>query len=233
MTPSRIAIVIAVYAEKYLLSPVFLCLALLEFNKIQDIFSGRLRTEGAAFTDAIHHLILLLLYLFTGSLLLLMRRAVVPPQRLKFIFVPLLTTFFYLFYYTVPFFPACLQINLCPQGLQGLLLAAGLICIIIGPLFALWGIMCLGRSFGIYVTVRKIVMTGPYQWVRHPMYLGAICSCIGVAIANFSGAYFLLVAIHISLILYRAYLEQTQLSAHSAEYREYIKRTRFIFPKFR
>jgi protein-S-isoprenylcysteine O-methyltransferase Ste14 len=56
---------------------------------------------------------------------------------------------------------------------------------------------------------------------------------MGVALANFSGAYFLLVAIHISLLLYRAHLEETELSEYSPEYREYIKRTGFIFPRFR
>ena len=176
---------------------------------------------------------MLLLYLFTGLFLLLARRPVVSPQKLKFILVPLATTFFYLAYSTVPWFPAPLKMNLCPQSLQMSLVAAGLTCAIVGPMFAIWGILHLGRSFGIYVTVRKVVTTGPYKWVRHPMYLGACCMCVGVAISNCSVAFFLLVAMHICLLLYRAHLEQTQLSEHSAEYREYMKRTRFIFPRFR
>jgi protein-S-isoprenylcysteine O-methyltransferase Ste14 len=100
-------------------------------------------------------------------------------------------------------------------------------------LIALWGLIHLGRSFGVYVTVRKVVLTGPYQWVRHPMYLGWVCLYCGIALANFSGAYFLLVALNIGLLLYRAQLEQTQLAAHSEEYREYMQHTRFIFPKLR
>jgi protein-S-isoprenylcysteine O-methyltransferase Ste14 len=205
----------------------------MEFNKSWGILSGRLNTETIVFIDVVHHIILLLLGLFTGLLLLVGRRAVVAPQKLKFILIPLVTTFFYPLYYTAPLFPTPWQINLCPQGLQMSLLAAGLICIIIGPMFALWGILHLGRSFGIFVTVRKVVLTGPYQWVRHPMYLGWVCMCIGVALANFSGAYFLLVTIHISLLLYRARLEQAQLSEYSVEYQKYIKRTRFIFPRLR
>jgi protein-S-isoprenylcysteine O-methyltransferase Ste14 len=223
----------AAYTEKYVLSLVFFCLALPEFKQIWSFLSGQLGAETTVFVKAGNHLIMLLLYLFTGLLLPLACRPAVPPQKLRFVLVPLAATFFYLAYSTVPWFPASLQINLCPQSLQMSLLAAGLTCAVVGPLFGLWGILHLGRSFGIYVTVRKVVTTGPYKWVRHPMYLGACCMCVGVAIANFSVAYFLLVAMHISLLLYRAHLEQTQLSEHSAEYREYMKRTRFIFPKFR
>jgi protein-S-isoprenylcysteine O-methyltransferase Ste14 len=233
MTLNRVSVLIAVYIERYALSLLYFYLASVEFNKSLGILSGRLGTETTVFIDTAHHLILFLLGIFTGLLLLLARRATVPPQKPEFILVPLATTFFNLLYYTVPWFPVSLQTNLCPQGLQMPLLAAGLVCIIIGPMFALSGILYLGRSFGIYVTVRKVVMTGPYQWVRHPMYLGWVCTCIGVALANCSSAYFLLVALHISLLLYRAHLEETQLSAHSPEYREYMKHTRFIFPRFR
>jgi len=232
MTLNRTTVLMAEYTERYVLSLVFLCLASREAVKLWGIWSGRLGIETTVFIDVTHHLILFLLGLFTGLLLLLGRPAVVPPQKLKFILVPLVTTFFTFFYYMVPMFPAPMQINLCPQEFQKSLVVAGLAFIIVGPMIALWGILYLGRSFGVFVTVRKVVMTGPYQWIRHPMYLSGVCLCTGVALANFSVAYFLLVAIHISLLLYRARLEETQLSEHSGEYREYMKRTGFIFPRF-
>jgi protein-S-isoprenylcysteine O-methyltransferase Ste14 len=65
------------------------------------------------------------------------------------------------------------------------------------------------------------------------MYLGFICLLVGLILANFSGAYFILVPIHISLLLYRARLEEARLSEHSTEYREYLRQTGFIFPRFR
>ena len=55
----------------------------------------------------------------------------------------------------------------------------------------------------------------------------------GLVLANFSGACFILVPIHIFLLLYRARLEEARLSEYSAEYREYLKRTGFIFPRLR
>jgi protein-S-isoprenylcysteine O-methyltransferase Ste14 len=228
----RIIILTAAFTERYVLSVAYLFLALMESGKIWSILAGQMRIETTVFIDTAHHLILLLLCLFTSLLLLLGRRADVPPNRLKFILIPLATTFFNFFYYAIPSFPAAWQIKLCPPGWQTSLTIAGLACIITGPVIALWGIAYLGRSFGVFVTVRKVVVTGPYQWVRHPMYLGWVWICLGVALANFSAAYFLIVAIHIFLLLYRARLEESQLAANSPEYREYMKRTGFIFPKF-
>ncbi len=233
MTFGCVTALIAMGVERYVLSWVYLYLALVELDKILRIHSGELAIETTPFIDVAHHVILLVLSLFTCLMLIVARRAAVPPQRLKFILIPLATTFFNLFYFAIPYFPASLRINLCPHDFQKSLLVAGLACIIIGPAVALWGILYLGRSFGIFVTVRKVVLTGPYQWIRHPMYLGWVWFCIGIALANFSAAYFLLVTMHISLLLYRAQLEETQLSEHSAEYRENMQRTGFIFPKFR
>jgi hypothetical protein len=74
-----------------------------------------------------------------------------------------------------------------------------------------------------------VILDGPYQWVRHPMYLGYICMLAGLALANYSVAYFSLVPIHMVLLLYRARLEESRLSEYSMEYREYRKRTGFKF----
>jgi protein-S-isoprenylcysteine O-methyltransferase Ste14 len=232
-TFSRVLTLVAAYTERYVLSVVFLCLAAKEVRPIRGIWSGQYRPETTVSIDVAHHLILLLLGLFTGLMLLLARRPTVPPQQLKLILVPLATTFYYLIYYAVPSFPAAWQMNFCPVSWQKPFMVAGLTCVITGPVIALWGLSHLRRSFGIYVTVREVVLTGPYQWVRHPMYLGGFFLCLGVGFANFSVAYFLLVAIHISLLIYRAHLEETNLSKHSAEYREYMKRTGFLFPRLR
>jgi protein-S-isoprenylcysteine O-methyltransferase Ste14 len=233
ITRKQIIALIAVYTERYVLSLVYLYFATTHFNGFIGLLSGRFAAENTLFIDATHKLTLFLLAAFSCALLLLARRAAVPPQKLKLILVPLAASFFNFCYYAEAWFPASWQISLSPTVLQLPLLAAGLVCIIIGPAIAFWGMLHLGRSFGVYVTVRTVVMTGPYKWIRHPMYLGWIFMNIGLVLANFSGFYFLLFAINLPLIIYRAGLEQAQLSAHSAEYREYMKHTRFIFPRLR
>jgi protein-S-isoprenylcysteine O-methyltransferase Ste14 len=231
---SNKAAMLAVFTERYVLSLVFLCSAWFEFHILWIGWPNQPGTENAAFVEIGRHVNRLMMDLFIGSLLLLGRRVAVPPRKLKNILVPLATTFFYLMYDTVPWFPASLQKSLCPAGWQVPLAVAGLVLgVIIGPVVAMWGILYLGRSFGIFVMVRKVVLGGPYHWVRHPMYLGWICICAGLVLTNFSGACFILVAIHIFLLVYRARLEEAQLAEYSPEYREYMKRTGFIFPRLR
>jgi protein-S-isoprenylcysteine O-methyltransferase Ste14 len=190
-------------------------------------------TRGAVFAELAHHVILLLLNFFVGIFLLLARPAAVPPQKLKDILVPLTTSFFNLTYNFIPWFPTSVQKSLCPLDLQTPLIVAGLLLGVIGPAVAIWSILYLGRSFGILVVVRKVILGGPYQWVRHPMYLGYICMLAGLMFVNFSAAFFILVPIQIVLLLYRAHLEEVRLSEYSAEYREYRKRAGFIFPRLR
>ena len=223
---------IAMFAERWILSLVFFYLAWTEFSKADALHAGRLPQEtSSVFVDVAHHYILFILAVLTGMFLLVARRPAVAPERLRFVLVPLATTFFTLFYYTVPQFPAALRASLAPPEWRNALTTVGLACVIGGPFISLWGIMHLGRSFGVYVAVRTVVLTGPYRWVRHPMYLGWVVICIGVALANFSAAYFLLTSAHMALLLYRARLEESHLAEHSVEYRDYKNRTGFIFPK--
>ena len=230
---NRRTALIAVYTERYVLSLVYLYLAWIELQKPWLGWNGQPATEGAVVVQTSRHLTQVLLFFFTALLLLLARRAAVHPQTLKGIFIPLATTFFTLTYSAVPWFPTALQKDLCPAELRMPITVAAIVLIVIGPAVALWGILYLGRSFGIFVEVRKVVLSGPYRWVRHPMYLGWICMCAGNALGFFSAAYFILVTIHIGLMRYRARLEEAQLSEYSAEYREYLKRTGFIFPRLR
>jgi protein-S-isoprenylcysteine O-methyltransferase Ste14 len=244
MVLGRKAALAVVYAEKYALPFAYLYFAWVEFHTawyliqkefplLQIILAQPPATKSAVFAELAHHVVLLLLNFFTGIFLLLGRRATVLPQKLKDVLVPLITAFFNLTYNAIPWFPASIQKSLWTPGMQIPLIVTGLFFGVIGPAIAIWGVLYLGRSFGILVVVRKVVLGGPYRWVRHPMYLGYLCMLAGLILTNFSAAYFILVPIQIVLLLYRARLEETRLAESSAEYREYRKHTGFIFPRFR
>jgi len=223
----------AVYAERYGLSLVYLYFAGVEFHKLWIVWLGPATPSNAVAVAVARHVIALMLNFFVGILLLLGRRATVPPQTPRDILIPLATSFFNLTYNVTPWFPALMLKNFCSSDWQTPLTATGLFLGLMGPAVAIWAVLYLGRSFGVFVVVRKVVLDGPYQWVRHPIYLGYLCMLAGLVLANFSVAYFILVPIHIALLLYRAHLEEVRLSEHSAEYREYMERTGFIFPKLR
>jgi len=226
----RKAALAADYAERYGLSLVYLYFAWVELHLLWFLW---FYSSGAVLVPLARHAVAFLLNFFVGILLLLGRRAAVPPQNLKDVLVPLAASFFNLTYNCIHWFPASVQKNLCPPGLQTPFAVTGLLLGVIGSLVALWAILYLGRSFGVFVVVRTVIFGGPYRWVRHPMYLGYVCMLAGLALANYSMAYFSLVPIHMVLLLYRARLEESRLSEYSLEYREYRKRTGFIFPRFR
>jgi protein-S-isoprenylcysteine O-methyltransferase Ste14 len=240
---ARRAALVAVYAEKYVLSPVYLYIAWREFVSVSAVVHQELPlwhfiriqplvTQAAIFSDFARSIVALLLNLFTGLFLLLGSRPAVPPQKLRDVLVPLAAVSLTLAYDAVPWFPAVIQKSLSPASWRAPLLVAGLFLGVIGPAVAVWSLFYLRRSFGIFVVVRKIVLGGPYRWVRHPMYAGYICMLAGLVLMNFSIAYFIIVPVQFALLMWRARLEETRLAESSAEYQEYRKRTGFIFPKF-
>lgn len=164
------------------------------------------------------------------AMLLTARRPIVPPQNLEDILAPLAPVVYTAVYGAIGWFPAPLQANFFPLQLQYPLTAAGAAVGVIGRLIALWSVVVLGRSFGIFVMVRKTVFGGPYRYVRHPMYLGFVCILAGYVLSDFCAAMIILAAFHVVLLVYRARIEERRLCEHSAEYREYMKRTSFLLP---
>ncbi len=53
-----------------------------------------------------------------------------------------------------------------------------------GYVFILWSLLSLGRSFGIAPADRGLVVSGPYRFIRHPMYLGELLARSAIVIAS-------------------------------------------------
>ncbi len=61
----------------------------------------------------------------------------------------------------------------------------GLVALGLG--FAIWARAHLGRNWSAFVTVKQgheLVRSGPYEWVRHPIYTGLLLAALGTAIAQ-------------------------------------------------
>jgi protein-S-isoprenylcysteine O-methyltransferase Ste14 len=64
---------------------------------------------------------------------------------------------------------------------------AGILLMWTGYAFRAWSIVTLGRFFQLAVVVQadhRVIDNGPYRWVRHPAYLGAIVSFVGIGLAE-------------------------------------------------
>jgi len=53
-----------------------------------------------------------------------------------------------------------------------------------GLLMMLWAFWSLGSSFAIAPAARKLVLRGPYRFLRHPMYAGELFSLVGFCVAS-------------------------------------------------
>jgi protein-S-isoprenylcysteine O-methyltransferase Ste14 len=235
LAPLRTRIIqLADFTEAYLLSAVFLCMAYFSVDEIVHklaVWPADPFAKGWL-VDRIRELDLLVVTVVIGLLLLFRHPAKEGPRNLKEVLVPLAVTFFFLAYRLPPLLPAELQQSLAPPAVQRFCAIASLFFNAAGAAVVTWGVVSLGRSFGVFVAVRKIVLAGPYRYVRHPIYSGYVLMWIGIILANLSIAIMCLVAIHTVLMVYRARLEERRLAEASPEYRAHLEQTGFLFPRF-
>src|SRR5436853_5665477 len=97
--------------------------------------------------------------------------------------------------------------------------------IIVGATLSFAVLRWLGKSFSIMAEARRLVTTGPYRLVRHPLYM---CEWIALAcmmLQVISPIAALIVIVHVAIQFRRAVNEEAVLSAAFPEYGSYAKRT--------
>ena len=83
-----------------------------------------------------------------------------------------------------------------------------------GIALALIAMGTLGRSFGIAPADRSLVQTGPYRWIRHPMYLGELSAVLGAIYGNLSPWNFLILSLLLLTILLRIHWEEAAIDGY-------------------
>ena len=111
----------------------------------------------------------------------------------------------------------------------------GICIMVLGIAIRQWAIAVLGRFFSRTLAVQEkqtIVETGPYRYVRHPSYTGALIFFVGFGLALQSwGAVLALVPIFALVYGYRMYVEERLLVAELGEaYVLYSHRTKRLIP---
>lgn len=89
-------------------------------------------------------------------------------------------------------------------------------------------------NFNIRPRVRddaKLITTGPYRLMRHPMYTALIVACAGMALNGWSDPVGALAFAGLVLVLaIKMGVEEKLLAQHFADYRAYAQRTARLFP---
>jgi protein-S-isoprenylcysteine O-methyltransferase Ste14 len=99
-----------------------------------------------------------------------------------------------------------------------------------GTAWSVWSLRSLGRSVSVLAQARSLVDRGPYQWIRHPLYIGEIVSSLGLAVAAGRLAALAIWLGFCVLQAYRALREEQLLVQALPGYRGYQARTAALLP---
>ena len=136
------------------------------------------------------------------------------------IFIFNITPLRYFFYYPIlppTFFIQTIGIIICASGIA----------------FSIWARVHLGKNWGMPMAMKEnpdLIVTGPYYFIRHPIYTGILIAMFGSIVA--AGFLWLIwFTLFFVSFIYSAKKEEKQmLLQFSAEYRDYMKRTKMFIP---
>lgn len=110
----------------------------------------------------------------------------------------------------------------------------GLLMLLAGFAITVWARLTLGRNWSGSVTIKdshELVQSGPYRWVRHPIYSGLVLAFFGSALGldEWRGA----LAAVLVFVAFRIKLgiEERWMTGHfGPNYEAYRKRTKMLIP---
>jgi protein-S-isoprenylcysteine O-methyltransferase Ste14 len=109
----------------------------------------------------------------------------------------------------------------------------GLALCVAGLALAVWARINLGRNWGTPMSLKaghELVTTGPYRYIRHPIYTGILLALIGTSCV--AGAFWLVILlVFCPYFIYSARTEeQLMMQTFPNDYAAYRKRTSAIIP---
>jgi protein-S-isoprenylcysteine O-methyltransferase Ste14 len=114
-----------------------------------------------------------------------------------------------------------------------ILVAIGAVLFGCGIALAVWARLHLGRNWGMPMTQRaepELVTSGPYRFVRHPIYSGLLTAILGTALVN-NLLGLIVVAVLVAYFYYCGIVEERNLVATFPKaYPEYRSRTKMLIP---
>jgi protein-S-isoprenylcysteine O-methyltransferase Ste14 len=111
--------------------------------------------------------------------------------------------------------------------------AVGLALFLLGLAAAVWARLHLGANWGVPMSQRvepDLITSGPYRFVRHPIYSGVLLALVGTALAS-SLYWFLGVGLIGVYFVYSARVEERSMTEQfPTHYPAYRSRTRMLIP---
>lgn len=105
---------------------------------------------------------------------------------------------------------------------------------LIGLSFALWALNH-NRIGNFHVRPKlkencKLITTGIYRFIRHPMYASLILMMLSVLISSFSILEIILFLLFIVVLVLKALREESLWECHNEEYKKYKKNSKLFIP---
>jgi protein-S-isoprenylcysteine O-methyltransferase Ste14 len=104
------------------------------------------------------------------------------------------------------------------------------VCVTGGMILVIITVLHLGRSFSLVPQARAVACTGPYRWIRHPLYFAEEIAVLGVVLQVLSPLTLTIFVTHIAVQIGRIHFEEHLLRQSLPEYHRYgqIARWRLI-----
>jgi protein-S-isoprenylcysteine O-methyltransferase Ste14 len=146
--------------------------------------------------------------------------------------LPALAGFYLLFSSRVPF--PWLEMRLISPN--SLIDALGIALTAVGVTFAIWARLYIGENWSSAAAVKvnhELIRTGPYAWVRHPIYSGLLLAAIGTSLVRDEVRGLLaLPIVWFGFWIKSRIEEQFMLKTFGPAYAEYSRSTGALIPKF-
>jgi protein-S-isoprenylcysteine O-methyltransferase Ste14 len=112
-------------------------------------------------------------------------------------------------------------------------LTVGFITFLLGLFLAIWARLYLGKNWGMPMTQKQnpeLVTSGPYHYIRHPIYTGVLLAMLGSSLAS-SLLWLTVFAITSIYFVYSALEEEKLLTKQFPKiYSSYKTRTKMLLP---
>ena len=94
-------------------------------------------------------------------------------------------------------------------------------CVLVGMVMMLVTARHLGGAFSLVPQARSVVQTGPYRWIKHPLYLAEEIAVLGVVLQYLTPVTVIVLVLHIGVQVCRIIYEEDLLRRNCPEYCSY------------